>query len=132
MGANQYRIPGPNKTLYEGECNEEGKPHGKGRMKYGEDCTFEGIFSNGAPLKGKLRYWNGDHYEGEVKNNKPSGQGVWVDSVGTYRGTFNNGDFIHGDIIYTDGSRYTGYIVDGKKHGVHGEYIFKDGDKFVV
>jgi hypothetical protein len=26
---------------------------------------------------------------------------------------------------------YNGYIKDGQKDGVHGEYVYKDGDKFV-
>ena len=72
IGSTQsYRIPGPNKTLYEGECNEEGKPHGKGKMSYGEKCYFEGVFLNGAPEKGKFHYDNGDEYEGQIKNSKP-------------------------------------------------------------
>lgn len=34
-------------------------------------------------------------------------------------------------IKFSDGSMYNGYIKDGQKDGVHGEYVYKDGDKFV-
>lgn len=56
MGNKPYRIPGPNKSLYEGECNEEGQPHGQGKIKYSDKCFFEGTFENGVPSKGKFTY----------------------------------------------------------------------------
>lgn len=83
------------------------------------------------PANGKFNYSNGDSYSGDIKSNKPEGKGIWKDANGTYEGTFNNGEFIHGIITYSDGSTYNGYIKDGQKDGVHGEYVYKDGDKFV-
>jgi hypothetical protein len=57
MGTNKpYRIPGPDKTLYEGECNSEGKYEGKGTIKYGDNCTFTGTFKKGYPVNGKITY----------------------------------------------------------------------------
>lgn len=44
--------------------------------------------------KGKLTYSNGDHYEGEFKDNLPFGKGIYV---------FRNGDKYEGNWI--DGNR---------------------------
>ena len=86
-----FRIPGPNNTLYEGECDKEGRPHGKGTMKYSDGSHFTGLFNDGAPSKGKFVYHHGGSYDGEIKNNRPEGNGVWKDSNGTFDGNFMKG-----------------------------------------
>ena len=62
-----YRIPGPNNTLYEGECNDAGKPHGNGSMRYADRSLFTGNFDNGIPVKGKFEYEDGIVYTGSLK-----------------------------------------------------------------
>ena len=37
-----FRIPGPGKSVFEGQCDYEGKPHGKGKMKYADGSYFDG------------------------------------------------------------------------------------------
>ena len=63
-GAQSYRIPGPNKTLYEGECNEDGRPHGNGSMRFQDQSLFTGRFQDGVLVDGKFVYKNGDTYQG--------------------------------------------------------------------
>ena len=82
---------------YEGERNEKGEKHGKGKL------TFE----------------DGDTYEGE-KNNLMHGHGVfkWGISRQTYQGDFEH-DKITGKGVYTypSGERYEGTFRNGYWHG---------------
>ena len=131
MGAETYKIPGPNNSLYEGQCNKEGKYHGKGRLKYEDGSIFEGQFDSGVPVDGKFQYKNKDVYEGTLKNSKPEGNGKWTDAKGVFEGNFKDGNFINGTINYRDGSKYKGYMERGFKHGPAAEYTFPDGDRFM-
>lgn len=50
---------------YDGECDDLGRPHGKGKMFYASDeSTFEGEFKAGRRDRGKLLLKNGDYYDG--------------------------------------------------------------------
>lgn len=66
-----------------------------------------GIPSGEVPVVRKLRYENGDIYEGEVVNNMRHGQGTY---------------------IWPDGLRYCGSFANNKRHGP-GKYIDQCGEE---
>ncbi len=37
------------KAFYQGECDDQGRHHGRGTMKYSDGSVFEGIFRQGMP-----------------------------------------------------------------------------------
>ena len=84
MGNSTFKIPGTGKSVYEGECDGEGRPHGKGKITYNASSFFDGEFLNGSPVRGKVKYGPNDEYEGEIQNNKPHGKGVLKNSKGKY------------------------------------------------
>lgn len=80
---------------------------------------FEGYWNHGIPEKGELFMKNGDHYEGEWRDDRFSG-------VGTIR--YANGDIYEGEwkthmpnrygkMIYRNGRVYNGEWLNGYKHG---------------
>lgn len=73
-----------NKAFYQGECDDQGRHHGRGIMKYSDGSIFEGVFKHGMPEKGKFKYPNGNIYEGQLKDNKPHGQGIWKEQKGIF------------------------------------------------
>ena len=50
MGQQTYKIPGPNNSLYEGECDKDGKYQGNGKLKYSDGSVFTGRFQRGVPV----------------------------------------------------------------------------------
>ena len=53
-------------------------------MRYGDDSEFTGNFDHGLPTKGRFNYANKDAYDGELKNNKPHGDGILTNRKGKY------------------------------------------------
>jgi hypothetical protein len=100
-------------------------------MRYSDGSVFEGIFNHGMPEHGIFKYPNGNVYEGELKDNKPHGQGTWKEQKGTFEGTFENGNFKNGEVKYSDGSYFKGEMENMKKSGENCYYRFSDGDVFV-
>jgi hypothetical protein len=47
-------------------------------MKYSDGSVFDGNFIKGLPSFGLFKYPNGNSYNGELKDNKPNGQGQWI------------------------------------------------------
>jgi hypothetical protein len=86
-------------------------------MKYADGSYFAGEFTHGLPIKGHFEYANKDSYTGQLKNNKPHGEGILKNKRGKYEGKFENGQFINGTAHYTDRSVFKGYMVDGLRHG---------------
>ena len=83
-----------NYDVFRGEWNDD-KPNGKGTYYYHNLQTFiEGPFKDGQPdSQGnfKIRYGNGDVYEGGMLNRKKSGKGKLY---------YSNGDLYEGEFIY--------------------------------
>ena len=94
---------------YEGERNDKGERHGRGKMTWAD----------------------GDVYEGLWRNDERWGQGTfsWADG-NVYDGPFENGER-HGQGIcrYADGDVYAGQWFCGKKHG-RGTYRYANGDVY--
>lgn len=111
----------PNGDSYEGQVNDQGKPHGKGKGIFLKSNTlYYGDFSNGLINgKGNIVQWNfkngkadtTDRYTGEVLNGVITGNGtytkvgLWSYVGGFLEGKFNgkgkktypNGEFIDGE-----------------------------------
>lgn len=108
--------------------------------------TRKGLFDG----KGRMTHANGDIYQGEWKEGKACGAGIFIDKLGSmYEGEWYN-DLYHGrgteqwdfnKIVYTgefvqgqktgqgkfefEGNTYEGYFIDGKFNG-HGKYQFSE------
>ena len=67
-------------SLYEGEVNDDGQPHGLGILMLPDDGTrYVGEFVKGvAHGQGVVTVTDGSRYEGEYVNGQPHGQGVLV------------------------------------------------------
>lgn len=80
---------------------------------------------------GKVNYFGGDSYEGNWKNDKPEGLGLYIwKTAGRYLGEFSKGlPCGQGERVYSSGNYYKGAFVNGKKHG-HGVMSFKNGDVY--
>lgn len=100
---------------YEGERNEAGERHGKG----------------------KARLPNGDFYEGDYKNGQRSGYGKYVfrKVKGKMRNACYMGHYVNnkkngqGTFMYPDGAKYEGSWKDDLRHGF-GSYSYTNGDLY--
>ena len=115
---------------YSGEI-KDGNMHGQGKMKYANGEYFEGSFlDNERSGEGRIFWPNGDVYDGEWEDDKMNGTG---------RMTYSNGDVYIGDwicdlmfdgkMIYTNGDVYEGGWSRGKKY-FNGKMTFANGDFF--
>ena len=117
--------------------------------------TYVGNFKNGKIIKGSILYPGNSKYTGELKNEKPHGQGTFIFSDGSkHYGEWKNGkgngngtkiwkdgrkysgEFKNdkpngkGTFNYTDGSTYIGEWLDGKRHG-QGTLTYADGRVYI-
>ncbi|MDP3897179.1 MAG: hypothetical protein Q8Q62_10940 [Mesorhizobium sp.] len=78
--------------IYSGET-WDGRPNGRGEMKYWQGDRYEGYFANGVPHgKGVLVTAEGDRFEGEFWMGKWHGRGVLTTAEGQrYEGTWEHG-----------------------------------------
>ena len=53
-------------TAYEGETNQDGLPHGRGKQLLADGVVFEGEWINGSPIKGIVRGQRNNEYQGQV------------------------------------------------------------------
>ncbi|MDO4879694.1 MAG: hypothetical protein Q3983_00250 [Capnocytophaga sp.] len=90
---------------YIGEV-KDGLMHGKGKYNIKDGTIYEGIYETGLPVKGKLKYSNGNYYEGEWTDGKRTG-------IGYFR--WGNGDY------------YEGSFKEGTRFGF-GKYTYANGD----
>jgi hypothetical protein len=124
-----------------------------------DDMHFKGQFVRDADAntfsgKGKLRWANGDVFEGTLKMGKREGKGLfiwangqryqgdWINDVSTGQATvdFINGDHYEGAVEkatpkglgsmrYASGDTYHGGFQAGEPHG-QGTYVWKNGQRF--
>ena len=73
-----------------------------------------------------------DHYDGELKGNKPHGYGTYIFANGEkYIGYWKNAERSgEGTYTYPDGEEYVGEWANDCRHG-QGTYTFADGEKYV-
>lgn len=81
--------------------------------------------------KGTAQFSNGDHYEGDFKNNKMHGQGIMkFNNLGTYTGAFSNDKASgKGKISFVNGDVYEGDFIEGNFNG-EGKYSYKNGESY--
>lgn len=65
----------PGKDIYEGELRN-GLPHGHGKLTASDGTVTEGVWDNGALVKGRRKFPDGETYEGEFLRNKRHGYGI--------------------------------------------------------
>eukprot|EP00758_Cryptobia_borreli_P016979 Tbor_TRINITY_DN6152_c3_g2::TRINITY_DN6152_c3_g2_i2::g.21460::m.21460 len=104
---------------YEGEVNEEGEMHGRGRYQYNNGDIFIGEFDKDAMHgKGIYRWADGDVYEGEYVDHVQHGYGVLRNSEGVYSGEWRDDKKNRlGTMEYAVGTKYIGEWVDDKRQG---------------
>lgn len=80
----------------------------------------------------KGNYEKDGHYEGEIKNGKPEGRGIYKSPDGfSYEGTWKDGIREGmGYLKWPDGTKYSGEFQRGKRHG-RGKQIFKEGHVYI-
>ena len=94
--------------------------------------TYVGKINDlGQMVTGKLTFKNGDIYEGDFRNGKRTGKGIfyWKDG-NVYKGDFVNGKRSGKGILrFVDGYVYEGEFLDGKRSG-KGVFRFVNGDTY--
>ena len=119
--------------LYEGERNEGGQRHGKGKARLPNGDTYEGDYYNGyrhglgryvfhKREPGKIRNAS---YTGYYEKNKKNGQGTFLYPDGAkYEGCWKNDLRIgFGCYFYANGDVYRGDWATDKRHG-YGTYTY--------
>ena len=130
--------PEPKETIkFSGTCLD-GYTNGWGTVQWFRD-GIAGNSVTGTYLKGgrsgkvKVRYSNGDVYEGFLENSGlKSGQGTYTFASGNkYVGEFKDDNFNgQGTYTWTNGNKYVGEFKDDKRNG-QGTYTYASGDKYV-
>ena len=79
----------------------------------------------------RIIYPNGDRYEGQIRDDKRTGQGTYIWPDGRrYEGEWRNGNLHgHGTYTWANGDRYDGQWRDDKRTG-QGTYIWPDGTRY--
>lgn len=124
-------------SIYTGEVNASGVPHGKGKRAWHgewEGFSYEGDYVNGEwHGKGRYSYPDGGYYEGDYVHGKQTGKcKIYFGSASPFNGALYEGDIVDGQwtgrgkIAYTDGSGYEGEYLNGQWNG-HGKYTSADG-----
>lgn len=125
--------PGPNDTVtWSGGC-VGGKATGKGVLQWYQEgkpgSHYEGEYKDGKLHGNGVYTWaDGDRYEGEFKEGKKHGRGVYTWAHGRrYEGEFKDGE-LDGNGVYTgaEGTRLTmdsQRVESLKKHADRGDYM---------
>lgn len=108
-----------------------GLPNGQGTFKYPNGNKFEGQVRQGRPTNGTMRYPSGNSYTGPFdKELNRTGQGkyTWTDGS-SFEGKFENNGLANGKETFPDGSTYNGEFHNNLREG-HGTFQFPDGESF--
>jgi len=103
---------------YEGDTDEQGNPHGRGKLTWPSEKVYEGEFRNGKPHgTGRCNYPFWDIYDGEWQAGKRHGFGVHCYANGdVYEGEWQ-GNKRHGNGRFL---RADGRVEEGRfEHGAH-------------
>jgi len=138
-GKSDYNYINTNKKIEENK-KDDININNNNKIKIFENGKYEGIIINDKrEIKGIMIYNNGAKYEGEWKDNKKHGKGVFISSH--YLNCENNpglkyeGEFFDdkfdgfGKVVYSNGDKYEGEWKNNKQHG-RGTLINFTGTKF--
>jgi hypothetical protein len=102
--------------------------HGQGICIYLDGRVFDGTYSHGSKVDGKMTYEDKSVYLGQWHNNARHGRGTYTFPNGViYRGEFVQDQFCgEGMLTCTSGVRYVGGWKNGIRHG-HGRDFRADG-----
>lgn len=121
----------PNGRYYEGEF-KDGLMHGQGRNVAANGAVFEGEFKQGmASGQQKVVFANGAVYEGRMSQDMFSGEGSFRYRSGeVYQGQFEMDDFSgYGQLTGQGEYQYSGQFKYGVYHG-EGAILYENGDKY--
>eukprot|EP00088_Acartia_fossae_P007055 TRINITY_DN1327_c0_g1_i1.p1 TRINITY_DN1327_c0_g1~~TRINITY_DN1327_c0_g1_i1.p1 ORF type:complete len:203 (-),score=48.00 TRINITY_DN1327_c0_g1_i1:333-941(-) len=119
---------------YEGECGDTKIPNGEGTFEFrGDDSNgrliYEGCWKNkAADGYGKMKWINGDRYEGEWLNGLREGKGAYFSKAsgcsydGQYKNDLKEGT---GKYVFSNGDYYDGQWKAGLRNG-KGLYVWKE------
>ena len=137
-GASHTRLESaqPAVEVYEGQLDEDGRPHGMGTVLYaegdpGERARYQGEFEHGKRHgRGSLLWRNGSRYDGGFAEDKLAGQGALIWAIGlVYRGEWrDNHAHGNGELRFPNGRYYIGQWAGGQRHG-QGTLNYGPGDE---
>ena len=116
--------------IYEGPRDENGLPHGEGKLILVVGGTVTGTWVHGKQEgQGHVKFDSGAEYIGEILDDKYHGWGKFTDPGQSYEGDWVN-DLPHGvGIMHNDdGSIYVGELAEGEYHG-EGKLHHPNGSK---
>jgi len=117
---------------YEGDVDEAGKKHGKGKMTYNNGVIYDGTWENDEQNGiGKYSYPGGEiTYEGEFKNGEFSGHGVYKSKPESiiYSGEFKNDQRNGMGFLYSKGGMLYGEFKNDRLIRGTGKRRFKDDE----
>jgi len=104
------------------------RPHGKGKYVFADGRKYEGEFKDGKMHGHGVFTCAGHRYEGEFKDSYKNGYGAYTFPSGErhdgeWKDDLPNGQGVH---TWPDGRNYSGDFRDGKMHGF-GKMIYADG-----
>ena len=108
-----------NNATYEGEVNDDKRPHGFGIITYQNGTTFAGLFHNGEK-EGLGVLTNSDMaIMTAYKDDKKEGHGLMIWGRGDIFNGFFTNDMPNGlgDYFWPNGDNYNGQFVDGLREG---------------
>lgn len=120
-------------SVYFGEWTSSSMREGRGVLYRKDGEIYEGQWKNDLPTgDGHLIMKTGDVYVGQFLDGKIQGSGKYITSEGlTYEGTWtNNTKHGAGREVYSDNSVYEGEYVDGVKCG-QGKFTWPDGRSYI-
>eukprot|EP00300_Choanocystis_sp_HF-7_P011261 c17378_g1_i1.p1 GENE.c17378_g1_i1~~c17378_g1_i1.p1 ORF type:complete len:1050 (+),score=228.75 c17378_g1_i1:205-3150(+) len=119
--------------IYEGDVDEQGWRHGKGKHTYGTGDVYEGDWVNNKRHgRGVQINADGSRYEGEWAEGKFHGQGVLSSNAGgLYSGGWDHARKSgYGVQVYAKGGYYWGEWRDNKREG-HGKGVEANGETYI-
>jgi len=114
---------------YTGFMNSQSLPEGNGILRVDTGDVYEGEWKNGKRSgQGVYTWYDGDLYTGPWSDGKRHGHGVFVFSDGRlYDGEYNMGQREGvGMFVWPYGAKYEGSYFNDKRNGM-GEYVYADG-----
>ena len=119
-------------SFSQAQCVEGNCSNGFGIYKFKDGSSYRGNFARGKLQGyGKMKYSNGNIYEGEWKNDLKTGRGTMkFINNDSYVGNFSDDKFWGKGIYrYNTGDLFDGSWVNGQAHG-KGKYVFADKEKY--